>query len=473
MSMRIASLALAAVVVALAAPAAGASPTELTVRIEGRTQTLFERPLLSEGHDIQASSDTTPRSCDGVNANDPQNVLPGATPTAAAVDAMSAIGETFDGRWFAGFGDYLITRWGPDREGAGESWSVFVNDSLLDVGGCQYELHAGSEVLWSLAAPSHEPVLALYADTASTGAPPLTAQAQLDAPFTVEVDAYRDGGEATPPEAPQRSGSSPFQGAAVSPVQTAANGFETIDGESSETVQTDAQGEATISFTTPGWHRIKASASGAIRSNRLDVCVPPAGASGCGQAPADDGTQPLTPGDEEGDSEAPHGTPEQPSSDGGSSAPAAQAPSLTTTNAPAAGATAAYSLAHAAKHPRTMRIAGLTLTPLDDRSPLLRFAGRWLRITEPSAWLGTVTVGSAGASLSVRLGSGRPVFIVRGVGHSARIQVRGTRSQVLVLTASRSGLSRALIGSDRHRAGTVQFRVLSGTVKIDAVALAR
>jgi len=71
-----------------------------------------------------------------------------------------------------------------------------------------------------------------------------------------------------------------------------ANGFQSVEVASPETVTTAADGRAAITFTTPGWHRIKATdfATGVesvIRSNRLDVCVPAPPASGCGALPSD------------------------------------------------------------------------------------------------------------------------------------------------------------------------------------------
>ncbi len=224
----------------------------------GNAETLFEGPVLTEGHDIEASSDTEERSCDGINPNDPENLTPGATPTAAAVDAMAIIGETFDGVWYPGRDDYLITRWGPQHEAKGESWWILVNDTLLDVGGCQYELHEGAEVLWSFGGPEDRPLLALFAAGSDAASPPLTATAELGVPFTVEVlaDKPKSG---KPPNVPERAGFSPYKGAIVAPVQTSANGFELPLSESPEALETDAEGKASLTFTTSGWHRIMAS----------------------------------------------------------------------------------------------------------------------------------------------------------------------------------------------------------------------
>jgi hypothetical protein len=274
---------------------AQASLTEVGVRIEGRTETLFEGPILTEGHEIEASSDTRERSCDGINPNDPQNVTPSPTATAASVDAMSLIGETFDGRWYPGYDDYFITRWGPDSEAEGMSWGIIVNNLYTSVGGCQHQLSTGDEVLWVYDAFAGRPLLALLPAAAgyTSGPRPSTATAELGKPFWVEVLAYSNHGEARPPVTPERTGSSPYEGADVSPVQSTTKGFERVHAASPETVKTNTEGKASITFTTPGWHRIKATAinageEDAIRSNRLDVCVPAKDAAGCGEPPAED-----------------------------------------------------------------------------------------------------------------------------------------------------------------------------------------
>jgi len=463
----IATLAVASLITVLSVAVAFAAPTAVNVRIEGREETLFERPILTEGHDVEASSDTKARSCDGINPNDPENLTPGPTPTAAAVDAMGAVGETFDGRWYAGYEDYLLTRWGPDKEAEGESWSLFVNDVLLDVGGCQYELSEGGEVLWAYGTPVHKPLLALYPEGSTSGAPPLTASAKLNEPFTVEVDAYANVKEGKPPPTPERAGSSPYPGADVSPVQTATNGFEKVETEDPSTVRTDAQGKASITFTTTGWHRIKASAAGAVRSNRLDVCVPPEGGSGCGQPPAEDRTPaPPTAPEPEGKqepgpgpgliSEASSGQQRVPLATAGAGTPAGSNAPNGATPLPAG----------------ELHLDGLVLTPLDDRAAAIHYRGHWRRAASAGAWRGTLTIGTAGASLAVHLARGRPVFIVGGAHQHARVEVRaGTRREISLIADSHAGASRLLIGAGRLRAGTVWLRVLNGTVAIDGVAV--
>ena len=285
-----------------------ASPKQVDVRIEGRTQTLFEGPILTEGHDVSSfkadggngPEDLAEHPCDGINSLDPQNTTPGPTPTAASVDGMNLIGETqaMAGQWYSGFDDYFVKQWGSEAENAeseGKSWGVLVNFVFTSVGGCQYELKEGNESLWVYNAFSSRPILALYPADYSGSKLTLTATAELNKPFTVEVEDVGDNGEGSPPEEPARGKFTPFEGADVSPVTTNEKGFEKVDTESPATVKTEADGKASITFTEPGWHRIKAtvpSAHGgeetAVRSNRLDVCVPAEGQSGCGPEPAED-----------------------------------------------------------------------------------------------------------------------------------------------------------------------------------------
>ena len=152
------------------------------------------------------------------------------------------------------------------------------------------------EVLWVYNAFESGPILALFPSGDGAARPPLTATAELDKPFTVEVIAYADNQEDDPPAEPERSDAKPYEGADVSPVLTSTKGFEKVETESAETVTTNAEGKAGITFTTPGWHRIKATAfteggEDTFRTNRIDVCVPALGETGCGEPPAEDQTR--------------------------------------------------------------------------------------------------------------------------------------------------------------------------------------
>lgn len=291
----IAAFTVAFLFTAFAVPAAWAAPTVVNVRIEGRSETLFEGPVLSEGHNVKAFSDTEPHRCDGVNNG--KHPTPGPTPTAASVDAMSIVDEGFDGIWYPGYDDYFITGWGPGGQNAtlGEYWGLLVNNVYTNVGGCQYQVDGGDEVLWAYDAFKKKPLLALFPAGYTGGSRPLTTGAELGQPFEVEVDAYEDDAEGVPPAGPERTGANPFEGAEVAPVEIGTGGFEKVDTASPSTVETDAAGRAEIDFAETGWNRIKATVAGsggdesAIRSNRLDVCVidPPA-KTDCGPLPPDD-----------------------------------------------------------------------------------------------------------------------------------------------------------------------------------------
>jgi hypothetical protein len=331
----------------LLATPAGAAPTTVNVRIEGAHETLFEGPVAVEPRAVKASSDTVQRPCDGINSLDPENTVPEPTPTAASADAMALAGETFDGVWYPGFNDYFITRFGPDAEREGKSWGILVNNTFTSVGGCQYQLNGGDEVLWVFNAFTSRPFLALFPAAANytSGPRPLTATASLGEPFVAEVVSYADDQEGNPTEGSVRAGSSAYEGADISPVTTGANGFEKVETADPATVVTNSEGKASITFTTPGWHRIKATVPGTgeedvIRSNRLDVCVLGAGETSCGAPPAEDAVRepPPTPDEGTGGEETPGGglpiepvVVQQPPASGGDSNP----PARGTANPPA------------------------------------------------------------------------------------------------------------------------------------------
>ncbi len=261
---------------------ASAATTELTVRIEGKEKTLFEGPILTEGHDVQSASDTESRPCDGTNNS--AHPEAGPTPTAASVDAMEIVGQSWDANWFPGFDDYYVTQWGPDHEdlGAFQYWGVFANGALTPLGGCQWQDRAGDEVTWIYDAFSGRKLLWLAAASDPTVAPATprpTAYVEAGQPLTVLVEAYEGFGDE-----PHRA-----EGISVAPVITeAGTGFQTVETADPSEVTTNSEGAAEITFAEPGWHRIKAQEeTGYIRSNRLDVCVEPVGGGSCDPRPAD------------------------------------------------------------------------------------------------------------------------------------------------------------------------------------------
>jgi hypothetical protein len=292
----------------LLAGGAEAAQTQVQVRIEGKSETLFEGPVSTEPHGVRAASDKISklRRCDGINVNDPWNTVPGVTPTAVSADAMSLIGQSFDGQWYKQYEDYFVTRFGPDLQepaapNGGAYWGILVNNTFTNVGGCQYQLDNGDEVLWVFDAfRGNRTWLALFPEAAgyTAGTRPLTVTGVApNQAVPLEVVSYADNVENNPPPIPTRTGSSPYEGAKVSPVLTAANGFGRIETATGST--TDAQGKTVVSFSEPGWHRVKATvgtpgAETVIRSNRLDICVsggggaPLEGAVDCNELPAAD-----------------------------------------------------------------------------------------------------------------------------------------------------------------------------------------
>lgn len=264
---------------------ASAAPVELTVRIEGEAQTLFEGPILTDGREVRADSETEAHRCDGTNGGG--NPVPGATPTAASADAMELVGQSFDGLFSAGFDDFFITRWGPDAEDPEEEefWGVLLNGVLTPVGGCQIRAEAGDEVLWAYDVFDGRSLLRLAAaddPSEAPAAPAPTARVEVGEPLDLTVEGYI-GEEGEAPDV------DPAAGVTVAPVQTdPGTGFQSVVTGDPTAVTSAADGSATVSFAEPGWHRLKAQdEEHHLRSNRLDVCVEPVGGGSCGPVPAD------------------------------------------------------------------------------------------------------------------------------------------------------------------------------------------
>jgi len=255
---------------------ANAAPADVSVRIEGATHTIFDRVVHTDGREVQALSDATPRTCDGTNLG--ANPEPGPTPTAASVDAMQIIGGGFDGDWYDGYDDYFLTQWGPDREDndRGWWWGILVNDEYTPVGGCQFRVVDGDDVLWVYDAFNGRPMLHLEGP----------ATAVVGSPVTVDVSSDLEDS---------------YEGAVVGGINAAATPYPSsvvAPGTSG------ADGIATVTFNRPGWKRLKARAPGtseldaAVASNSIDVCVEQTAGDGCAgdppsQIPAQVGQDPA------------------------------------------------------------------------------------------------------------------------------------------------------------------------------------
>lgn len=430
---------LAALLLLTIVPTAVAAPTQVSVRIEGKTETIFEGPVLAEPHRVRDFNDTQWRRCNGVTATSSLKV-PSVVPTSASSDAMRIAGESFDARWFGQWEDYYVERWGPDLEDllALEYWGVLVNNVYTSVGGCQYALDSGDEIVWAYDAFHGRPRLLLYPGGYAGGAVQATATATLNQPFEVVVNSWLTYNEGSPPPAPTRS-TTPYAGAEVAPVETGAKGFQRIDLASPKTVVTGTDGKAAIVFTEPGWHRIKATdtAAGketAIRSNRLDVCVPQPPATGCGAPPADALVRtppPMVDGEAEvADGADPGGGADPGSGGGGSSGGGGGGPATS---------------GQAAARPTGLAQVRLRLLPLD-RSRLDRGLVRasW-RVLDPGAGIEAWTVASKAAD---RRGA-RWVQRARGRGETAamvRLPAGSTQLLRLTVTDARGESTGAALG---------------------------
>jgi hypothetical protein len=237
------SAACACALIALALPAAAsATPVSVNLRIEGRTSTLFDGPVTTDGHDVTTAEAGTHR-CDGTNGN--ANPTPGPTPTAALDDVAKQHGFTIDGN-YGNFGidDYFLDRIAGDSlDPNSEYWSLWINFGFADLGGCQQRIHQGEDVLWGYAAFS--------GNSSGDRALKLTGPASATTGAAIQVK-VANGADGTPESGARVGGTT-----------------------------TGPDGSATLAFPEAGVYRLKAEHEHTIRSNSLVVCVDPAGAAPC------------------------------------------------------------------------------------------------------------------------------------------------------------------------------------------------
>jgi hypothetical protein len=224
---------------AVAAPTQGAragssfdssSVALVTVRVEGATNTIFEFPVVTYGHDVTTSSGGT-HHCDGTNNG--TNPTPGPTATGALDNGAHVGGFTWDGTYFPSFDDYLVSRVAGESQTDTQFWGLLLNGQFTLVGGCQQRVQTGDEVLFAFDAFSKSHALKL------TG--PTIAHVGHPARYHV-IDTFTG---------------LPIAGA-------------TVGGVSS-----DADGNATVTFGGAGVSTLKAERADSIRSNRVVTVVLP------------------------------------------------------------------------------------------------------------------------------------------------------------------------------------------------------
>jgi hypothetical protein len=230
MNTRNGTLAVLVAALACAAPAtAGAAPTKVKVRVEGNTKTIFEGSVTTDVHLVDGGDGSGGHKCDGTNGG--AGTVSGPTPTGAMDDAMKLAGLSWAGSYDSGFGDFLVSRIGPDTQSDTQFWGVALDGKSLSVGGCQAVVARGQEVLWAY--DSYQKKL-LHAS-----GPKTTRVGKLVSVKVVDTD----------------KSNAPVAGAK-------------IGGK-----KTNSQGIAKLRFKTRGTKRLKATATKAIRSNQLTVKV--------------------------------------------------------------------------------------------------------------------------------------------------------------------------------------------------------
>jgi hypothetical protein len=232
---------LAALGTLLSAASASAAPATVQLRVEGSTQTLFDGPITTDAKSLTKDG-TGSHPCDGTNKQ--TNPSPGPTMTGALDDGATAAGFTWAGTWDSGFDDFFIDRIGSDANPPSfiPSWGYFLNWISSSAGGCQQRVAQGDDVLFAFAQYG-EPLLQLTAP----------ARAATGESFQVTVQQNDGAGSRTPAAAASVGGA-----------------------------MTDAAGQATLSFGDAGVQSLKATRTGAVRSNAASVCVYVPGSGDCG-----------------------------------------------------------------------------------------------------------------------------------------------------------------------------------------------
>jgi hypothetical protein len=230
----------------------------VNLRVEGSSSTLFEGPVSTEAlppPGITTTSSPEAHPCDVAdNGANEGFVASGPNATSALYSAVVSQGLPFDATWFASLNDFDVTQVGPDKNG-GEaegfpSWGYAVNFTTANVGGCQFQVAPGSEVLWAYNYFNLHHLLDL------TG--PSSAAAGTTFPVHV-VD-----GQSGAPVAGASIGS--FAGGVTTPLGAV----------------TDASGNATVVLPAAGNVALKATQPESVRSNALQVCVHAGNDGTCG-----------------------------------------------------------------------------------------------------------------------------------------------------------------------------------------------
>jgi hypothetical protein len=259
----------------LLAGVAAAAPITVNLRVEGSSKTLFEGPVSTEA--IAASPGISTESSEGAHPCDVKDNggnegfgRAAATPTTALYDAATASGLAFNAKWSkAPLNDFFVTRVGNDVEGGAPefaAWGYAVNYATANVGGCQFAVAPGNEVLWAYNYFNLPHLLSLAGPTSVNAGTAVTVHV-LDG----------QTGE-------------PMAGSAIG---VDVGGVTTI---TSTSPRTDASGNATISLTHAGIVTLKATRAESVRSNGLTICVHNGDDGTCGTSSSSGAANGTAPG---------------------------------------------------------------------------------------------------------------------------------------------------------------------------------
>jgi hypothetical protein len=227
MKTRIGTLAVLTTVLACA-PAQADAATKVKVRVEGAKKTIFEGTVRTGVHLVTGDS-SGPHKCDGTNGG--AHPTPGPTATGALDTASKRANFGWTGSWSDDFEDFAVSQVGPDAATTSQFWGVGVNGKPLQVGGCQYQVKAGDEVIWGYDFFSKKHYLRLRGGH----------KTRVGRLFKVKVVDGQDG--------------KPVRGARVGGRKT------------------NAKGIARLRFKSRGVKRLKARRADSLRSNQLRVKV--------------------------------------------------------------------------------------------------------------------------------------------------------------------------------------------------------
>jgi hypothetical protein len=235
----------AGLVLLFAVPAALAAPVTVDLRIEGASRTLFEGPVTTDVRPFHFTGDPAQHRCDAtVSASGGTSDTPVPTRGAALSAAAELTPFAVGGSWSDTYANPTVTSVAGENvdydPGSGRFLGEYKNGQFASVGSCGDPIAAGDRLLFAYTDGS-EPLLALSGPTSA-----------------------RPGGSVTVKVTNAGTGAA-ISGAGVGGRTTGADGTAVVGP-----------------FSQRGDQDLKASKAGAVRSNRLRVCVSDGSDGFCG-----------------------------------------------------------------------------------------------------------------------------------------------------------------------------------------------